>query len=182
MNAAERGTIADLRTGAADLYRVCFVLTGQEDLSIEIAADVVAQDYGNGFGGDWVNGRSRKVAFAKALEAIRNELAASARRTEIATGKESSVLPALSVNEDLTRTDIDEALSDIDLFPRAAFVLLVFEKIRIADAISLLDADEALIRKAQIIALRRFANNIVRKNTLPTTIDNPNNIKGSTAC
>jgi hypothetical protein len=182
MNAVNRRTIVDLRTEAVDLYWVCFVLSGHQHLSIEIAADVVAQDYPNGFFSEWMHGWSRRTVLAKALEAIRQELAESARRTELARDEELSALPALSANEEITKTDIEEALFGIDLFPRAALVLLVFEKIRIADAIALLDADAALIRKAQVIGLRRFTNNIVRKKGLPTTIGNPETIKGSIAC
>jgi hypothetical protein len=156
MKAVNRRTIEDLRTEAVDLYWVCFVLTGHQHLSIEIAADVVAQDYPNRFFSERMQGWSRRSALAKALEAIRQELTESARRTDIARDEETSALPALSVNEEISKTDIEEALFGIDLFPRAALVLLVFEKIRIADAITLLDADAALIRKAQVIGLRRF--------------------------
>ena len=182
MNAVNRRTIVDLRTEVADLYWVCFVLSGLQQLSIEIAADVAAQDYPTGFFSEWMHGRSRRIALARALEAIRQELAESARRTDLARDEELSALPALSVNEDITKIDIEEALFDIDLFPRAALVLLVFEKIPIADAINLLDADAALVRKAQIIGLRRFTNNILRKKGLPTTIGNPETNKGSIAC
>jgi hypothetical protein len=103
MNAVNRRTIEDLRTEAADLYWVCFVLSGLQQLSIEIAADVVAQDYPNGFFSEWMHGWSRRIALAKALEAIRQELAESARRTGLARGEELSALPALSVSEGISR-------------------------------------------------------------------------------
>jgi len=110
------------------------------------------------------------IVLAKALEAIRQEPAESARRTELARDEELSALPALSANEEITKTDIEEALFGIDLFPRAALILLVFEKIRMVDAIALLDADAALIRKAQVIGLRRFANIVAPKKALPTSL------------
>jgi len=53
----------------------------------------------------------------------------------------------------------------IDLFPRAAFLLLVFEGIRMADAAILLAADPALIRKAQTIGLQELTANLADKNS-----------------
>ncbi|HXJ43924.1 MAG TPA: hypothetical protein VNH18_31855 [Bryobacteraceae bacterium] len=182
MNATNRQTIEDLTTGAVDLYWACFVLTGQQHLSIEITADVVAQDYSDGFFGEWMRGWSRRIVLARALDAIRHDLAESARRTEIATDEEPCALPVPTINEDFTKTDIEEALFDVDLFPRAALALLVFEQMQIADVITLLGADAALIRKAQVIGLRRFTSHIVRKKWLPTTIGNQQSTRGSIAC
>lgn len=172
----------DLKTEAVDLYRVCFVLTGQQDLSMEIAADGVAQDYRNRLSGDWTRGSSRKVVLAKALKAVGQELVESARRTEIARDEEPSLRRALAANEDITTTDIEEALFDIDLFPRAVLVLLVFEKIGIADAATMLDADAALIRKAQVIGLRGFTENVVIKKGFPLPVDTPETIRGLIPC
>lgn len=172
----------DLRTGAVDLYRVCFILTGQQDLSMEIAADGVTEDYRNGLSREWMRGCSRKVVLAKALKAVRQELVESARRTEIARDEEPNLLRALAANEDITTTDIEEALFDIDLFPRAVLVLLVFEKIGIADAVTMLEADAGLIRKAQVIGLRGFTENVVLKKRAPSSVDTPETIKGLISC
>src|SRR5258708_5497870 len=129
-----------------------------------------------------MHGWSRRIVLAKALDAVRYELAESARQIKCARDEEPRVRPALASHEGITRTDIEEALFDIDLFPRAALILLVLEKVRIADAIILLDADEPLIRKAQIIGLERFITHICRKEGLPTIIGNPESITGSIAC
>jgi DNA-directed RNA polymerase specialized sigma24 family protein len=182
MNATSRGTIEEFGTEAADLYWMCFVLTGRQDQSIEITADVVAQDYPSGFFSEWKQGWSRRTVLARAIEAIRHELVESARRTEIERDEETGALSALSASEEITKADIEEALRGIDPFPRAALVLLVFEGIPIADAITLLDADAALIRKAQGVGLRGFTANIVPKKGLPAPTGSPETIKGSITC
>ena len=69
-----------------------------------------------------------------------------------------------SLSPDTTQADLQEALLSIDLFPRAALLLLVFEGIRMADAVILLDADPALIRKAQAIGLHELTANLADKN------------------
>ena len=68
-----------------------------------------------------------------------------------------------SLSPDTTKADLEKALLAIDPFPRAALLLLVFEGIRMADAAALLDADPALIRKAQAIGLRELTANLAGK-------------------
>jgi hypothetical protein len=60
----------------------------------------------------------------------------------------------------MSKARIEEALLAIDVFPRAALLLLIFERVRIGDAATLLDADAALVRKAQAMALRELTANL----------------------
>ena len=48
-----------------------------------------------------------------------------------------------------TKSDLERALLSIDLFPRAAVLLLLFEGVPLQDAAVLLDAEPDLVRKGQ---------------------------------
>jgi len=170
-------SVDDIKKDAADLYWLAFLLTERQDLSIEIASDTaVSEDYESPFFSDWMRGWQRRLVIGRALTAIQDVLAESARRTQLARGARvhastdgSSMGFALprnwSLNTDATKADVQEALLAIDLFPRAALLLLVFEGIRMADAATLLDADPALVRKAQAIGLRELTANLAGINT-----------------
>jgi DNA-directed RNA polymerase specialized sigma24 family protein len=158
----------DIGKNAADLYWLALLLTDRQDLSIEIASDtVVSGDDANPFFADWMRGWQRRLVIGRALTAIHDELAGSARRTQLARVDSSDAGSATprnwSLNPDTTKTDLQQALLSIDSFPRAALLLLVFEGIRMADAAVLLDADPALIRKAQAIGLRELTDNLAGK-------------------
>lgn len=151
----------DIIKAAADLYWLAFLLTGHRDISIDIAADAAtSQDYANPFFADWMRNWQRRLVIAKALTAVHDELADSARRTEIAHVSSSRMPRNWSLSPDTTKADLERALLAIDLFPRATLLVLVFEGIRIADAYSLLNADPDLLNKAQAIGLRELAANL----------------------
>jgi DNA-directed RNA polymerase specialized sigma24 family protein len=158
----------DTRNHVADLYWLAFLLTGHEDLSIEIAADTaVSGDYASPFFSDWMRGWQRRLVIGRALSAIHDELADSQRRTELVRANVSaggSVAPRKwSLNPATTKADLQQALLAIDLFPRAVLLLRVFEGIRMEDAATTLGADPVLIRKAQAIGLRELTANLAGK-------------------
>jgi DNA-directed RNA polymerase specialized sigma24 family protein len=147
---------------AVDLYWLAFLLTGQREIGIDIAADAAAsEDDANPFFADWMRGWQRRIVIGKAMTAIHDEFAHSAGRTERARFNGSS-MPARnwSLSPDTTMDDLERALLAIDLFPRAALLLLIFEGVRIADAARLLDAKPELLKKAQAIGLRELTANL----------------------
>ncbi len=150
----------NIEKATVDLYWLAFLLTGQPDISIDIAAEAASQSSANPFFADWMRGWQRRLVIAKALTAIHDELADSARRTEIAPGGHSGMPRNWSLGPDATKADLERALLAIDLFPRAALLLLVFEGLRIADAVPLLDANPDLLKKAQAIGLRELTANL----------------------
>jgi DNA-directed RNA polymerase specialized sigma24 family protein len=155
----------NIRKDAADLYWLAFLLTGRHDISIDIAADTaVAGDDERPFFAKWMQNWQRRMVMGRALTAIRDEVADSARRTELVRVNSFWAAPRnWSLSPDTTKADLEKALLAIDLFPRAAVLLLVFEGLRMADATTLLDADPALIRKAQAIGLRELTANLADK-------------------
>src|ERR1700691_4949230 len=162
-----------IRRDAADLYSLALLLTGREDLSIEIASDTAASaDYASPFFAEWMGAWQRRLVIGRALTAIHNELADSTRRTRLArvhglagglAGRLAAPPRNWSLSPVTTKADLQRALLAIDPCPRAALLLLVFEGIRMADAATLLDADPALIRKAQAIGLRELTANLAGK-------------------
>jgi DNA-directed RNA polymerase specialized sigma24 family protein len=161
----------DSTNDVADLYWLAFLLTGRQDLSIEIASDAaVSTDYAKPLFSDWMRGWQRRLIIGRALTAVHGELADSARRTKLARGTglaKGSAAPQRnwSLSPGTTKAELQQALLAIDLFPRAALLLLVFEGIQTAEAATLLDADATLIRKAQAIGLRELAANLAGKNS-----------------
>jgi DNA-directed RNA polymerase specialized sigma24 family protein len=156
----------DMRKDAADLYWLAFLLTERQDLSIDIAADTaVSEDNGSPFFAKWMRGWQRRLVISRALTALHDKLADSARRTQLANVHGSTAPRNWSLSPETTKADLEQALLAIDLFPRAVLLLLVFESIGIADAAILLDADAALIRKAQAIGLRELTANLADKNS-----------------
>ena len=74
----------------------------------------------------------------------------------------TGALQKWSLPASTTKTQIEQALLAVDLFPRAAVLLSIFEGMSIADAATILDADVTLVRKAQAIGLRELTNNLAR--------------------
>jgi DNA-directed RNA polymerase specialized sigma24 family protein len=159
---------------AGDPYWLAYLLTGSQDISVDIAADTaVSLDHASPFFSDWMQGWQRRLVIGRALTAVQDELAESARRTQLtrdggSTKASSSLSPNWSLTADSTKADLQQALLSIDLFPRAALILLVFEGIPMADAAALLDADPGLIRAAQAIGLRELTANLAGTNSRET--------------
>ena len=157
--------LEDVSKDAIDLYWLAFLLTGCPDISVDIAADTaVSHDYANPFFASWMRVWARKIVIGKALAAIRNELAESARRTKVARLDRWAAPPRdWTLRPNTNKTQIEEALLAIDVFPRAAVLLLTFEGLWITDVATLLDVDAALVRKGQAIGLRDLTINFSRK-------------------
>jgi DNA-directed RNA polymerase specialized sigma24 family protein len=149
---------------AADLYWLAFLLTGHRELSLDVAIEALdLQDDENPFFSTWMLAWSRRVVIAKAQAAIRAELAASARRTA-AKPAEKFPLPQRNwvLDRHTTKIQLERALLAIDVFPRCALLLSVFERMPLEDAAILLDADATLVRKGQMTGLRELTRNLAQ--------------------
>ena len=65
---------------AANLYWLAFLLTGDREASVDAAVEAIESPETNPFFFGWMLAWSRKVVIAKALAAVRRQLADSARR------------------------------------------------------------------------------------------------------
>ena len=162
-----RGASENGSKNAAGLYWLVFLLTCQGDLSVDIAAGAATTEGdSNQFFGSWMRDWAKKVAIAKAVAGIHEELAESLHRTMAAKMRPpGQVASNWRLPEGTTKAELERALLAIDVFPRAALLLTTFEGVHTADAATLLDADVALIRKAQAIGLRELTANLAYNHT-----------------
>jgi len=146
-------------------YWLAFLLTGNPGLSVDVTLEAVAsRDDANPFFSAWMLAWSRRVFIAKALAGIRGELARSARRTA-SRRAEKAVLPPRNwtLDQDTMKVQLESALLAIDVFPRCALLLSVFERMSLEDVAILLNSEPDLVRKAQMIGLRELTRNLAWK-------------------
>jgi len=148
----------------ANLYWLAFLLTGNPGLSVDVTLEAVAsQDDANPFFSSWMLAWSRRVFIAKALAGIRDELARSARRIASKRAERVALPPRnWTLNRDTTKVQLESALLSIDVFPRCALLLSVFEGMSLEDVGILLNSERALVRTAQMIGLLELTRNLAR--------------------
>src|SRR5215813_4728096 len=140
----------------ASLHWLATLLTGHR----EIAADVTVEAISSG--GD-PQAVSRKGFIAKALAAVREDLAASARRTALKRDEDSAPPPkSWTLDRETTKSDLERALLSVEMFPRAAALLLLFERVPLNDAAILLDSEPGLVRNASAAGARDLTINLAR--------------------
>jgi DNA-directed RNA polymerase specialized sigma24 family protein len=147
---------------AANLYWLAFLLTGNRQAGADAATESLESSPANPFFLTWMLAWSRKVVIAKALAAIRQELAASAERVAaVRSPRSAAYLPAnWTLPGSASKMELERALLAIDAFPRCVLLLLLFEGLSMEDATVLLDADRELIRKAQVFAIQELTRNL----------------------
>lgn len=149
---------------AMDLHWLATLLTGSREVAADVAVQAIESARGEtSFFSNWMSAWSRKLVIARALTAVRDELGASARRTGLRS-ENGSVVPPRSwmLDRQTTKSDLEGALLSIDLFPRAAVLLLLFEGVPLQDAALLLDAEPGLVRKGQAAGVVELTGALAR--------------------
>jgi len=144
----------------SELLWLAYLLTGDRDKSHDAVVNAMdVNDTSNPFFRNWMISWSRKLVIAKALDSMKSELSASLARTREWHRPEEPENPAdhWSLQPDADKAEIEEALLGIDLFPRCALLLSVFEKVSVEDTATLLNADRETIRLAKTIGLEALA-------------------------
>lgn len=165
MNNFNAGTMEareGLNQRVADLYRLAFLITGDIELSIDLAAETVAWHETPDFsfaGG--ISKAAKRLVIAEALAAMGADLAASAHRTQARDAAEPE-FPRRdwTLNPATTKAELEQALRSIDVFPRCVLLLCVFEGLSQKEAAIFLDCDRELVRKAQVIGLWELTRNL----------------------
>jgi DNA-directed RNA polymerase specialized sigma24 family protein len=153
--------VVQTKTHAANLYWLAFLLTGRHEDSVDMAVEALDPPDGGSFFSAWMLAWSRKVVIGKALAAIRQELAASARRIEFARSRRCIAPPRnWALAPGATKVQLERALLAIDTLPRCVLLLSLFEGLSIDDATVLLDVDRNLALKAQVFALQELTSNL----------------------
>ncbi len=154
------------RSGAR-LCALAFIITG--DWNVGVDAVVSALDAG--WESDLLSKgptfhTARRLVAAAAVSAIRPQLRESAAliagRTEEAE-RWLGPAPRMSTGRPPTRADVEQALLAIDGFPRVALLLTIFEGFSIADAGRILEANDRIVRDAQVIGLLALTRQLSRQ-------------------
>ena len=143
---------------AAELHWLAYLVTGSHDRGVRAFTKALEfEDNGTPAMADFLPSWSRHLVIDASLETIRPQLRESAWRTNRAPDPDPATVVALRPPAQMTTPEFERALLAIDLFPRCALLLTVFEKLSLEDAALLLDADEALVRKARNQGLLELA-------------------------
>ena len=155
-------TVEQVKRNVADLHWLATLLTGCRETATEVTFQALnpAND-SNPFFSTWMHAWSRRNVIAKALTAVREDLAQSARRMA-ARPAEKGVFPPQSwtLEKVTTKTHLERALLSIDVFARAAVLLVLFERVPVKDAAVLLDAEGDLVRKGLAAGARELTINL----------------------
>jgi DNA-directed RNA polymerase specialized sigma24 family protein len=157
-------TLTQARHNAADLHWLAFLLTGRREIASNLTAQAadLTDDRSCVFS-TWMLSWSRRLVIARALAAVRDDLTNSARRTALRHMEKSEFPPQSWVlDAGTTKLDLERGLLSLDLFPRAAVLLLVFERVPLKDAAILLDSEADFVKQAAAAGVRDLTINLAR--------------------
>jgi DNA-directed RNA polymerase specialized sigma24 family protein len=153
------------RQHMAELYWLAFLVTGDQEQSVDAFTDAVQFDEpAPAFRGSMLSW-ARKLVIVAALDGVRSEVRDSKRRAQLAAkhcGSSHCLIATVPIQvEHLTKSDLEQALLAIDVFPRCALLLTFFEGLSVNDVSILLDADWELVEAAQVEGAIELTRNIV---------------------
>lgn len=164
-----------------DLYWLAFLITNRQGLSLDLAIDALT--FQPTADGCFAGGRSespRLLVIREALAAVNQELAASAHRTEMDRSEPTQPLPSKwTLDPSTTKAELERALLDIDVFPRCALLLTVYERLPMHVASMLMDANANVIRKGIAFASTELTRNLARQQGWRMTTAAPADIRSS---
>jgi DNA-directed RNA polymerase specialized sigma24 family protein len=154
-------TLEQAKRRAFDLHWLATLLTGCRETAENVT--VAAAGEPNAFFSTWMQVWARRTFIAKALAIVREDLARSARRTALRRAEMSELPPRSWVlDREITKRDLERALLPIDVFPRAAVLLLALERMPLQDAAVLLNSEPDMVRTAMAAGLRDLTINLAR--------------------
>jgi DNA-directed RNA polymerase specialized sigma24 family protein len=171
-------TVEQVKRNVADFHWLATLLTGCRETATEVTFQALdpAGD-STPFFSTWMHAWSRRNVIARALAAVREDLARSARWMA-ARPVESREFPPQSwtLEQLTTKSDLERALLPIDVFPRAAVLLLAFERVSLKDAAVLLDSEPDLVRQALAAGARELTINLARMQGWKSPLSGSNTI------
>ena len=148
----------------AGLLWLSGLITGDLESGVDIVAQsICVDDAANDFFAGWMSKWSRKLVIANSLTRVEADLRRSAQRTRSGGSETKPValpLPEWPADHAVNKAQLQNALAAIDLFPRCAVLLTVFEKLSIGEASLLLGVDKKLVMHARTTGLTRLAYNL----------------------
>lgn len=145
----------------SELLWLAYLITGNRDLSVDAVLNAADFDAANPFFRNWMISWSRKLVIARALGSVEQEMAASVERTRRLRHPRLQGFPSPQWSLDSRdKAELERALLAIDLFPRCALLLRVFEKVSLEDTAILLDAGKDDVKRAQAIGVAEMVRNL----------------------
>jgi len=153
-----------MEQAAVDLHWLATLLTGSREMALELTTRAIdLADDENAFFSTWMEAWSRRKFIARVLSAVREELNESARRTQLRRLEEFPLpTPGWTINQNTTRSKLEQALVAIDAFPRATVLLLIYERVPLEDTAILLNAAADLVRKAAAVGTWELTVNLAK--------------------
>ena len=151
---------------SSEFYWLAYVLTGDSERAVQAFTGALEfDDAPTPAFREFMISWARRLVIASALATVALKLRASALRFEQAESDDMARRASLSSSpvmscHDLTKPELHRGLLAIDLFPRCALLLTIFEKLSVKDAALLLNADERLVQRAQASALIDLTRNL----------------------
>jgi len=166
--AAQEAAHRTFEEQSSEFYWLAYLLTGDSERAVQAFTGALEfSDAPTPVFREFMISWARKLVIASALATVALKLRASALSFEQSDfddmarhARSSSSLGMMS--RDLTKPELHCALLAIDVFPRCALLLTIFEKLSVKDAALLLNADERLVRRAQASALIDLSHNLAR--------------------
>jgi hypothetical protein len=145
---------------SSELYSLAFLLTGDTDRSVQAFDRALDFDEENVAFGEFMHSWARKLIIAESLGTIKAELRISKQRVARAPEDDLPSNTKWKRRPYISREEFEEAVIEIDAFPRCAMLLTIFEGLSIEAASVLLNEDEALTRKAQRIGVVQLTRSL----------------------
>lgn len=164
--AAQEAAHRTFEEQSSEFYWLAYLLTGNTEQAVQAFTSALEfADAPTPVFREFMISWARKLVIASALATVTSTLRASALRFENAEFADMSRHANFSSSHgtnsrDLTKPQLHRALLAIDIFPRCALLLTIFEKLLVKDAALLLNADERLVRRAQASALIDLTRNL----------------------
>jgi DNA-directed RNA polymerase specialized sigma24 family protein len=139
------------RDNMSELYWLAFLLTGDRERSVEAFAGALNSEAPDPTLQRFLLSWARRLVIVAALGTIRSQLRESVARNQPATAGELKGLAQMDPADRarLTKSELEEALLAMDVFPRCAVILTLLEGLPVKEAASLLGVDERTVKAAQ---------------------------------
>ena len=146
----------------SELLWLAYLITGNRELSVDAVVNAADFDANNPFFRNWMISWSRKLVIARALADVERDMAASLERTRRLRHPRLQGFPSpqWSLDSHRDKAELERAMLAIDLFPRCALVLRVFERVSLEDTATLLGAGKDEVKRGQAIGLAEMVRNL----------------------
>jgi DNA-directed RNA polymerase specialized sigma24 family protein len=139
------------RDNMSELYWLAFLLTGDRERSVQAYTGALNSEAPGSTLHQFLLSWARRLVIVAALGTIRSQLRESVARNQPAAAGELKELAQLDPADRarLTKTELEEALLAMEVFPRCVVILTLLEGLPVKEAASLLGADERTVKAAQ---------------------------------